>query len=367
MKPYIFVLLLLFFNCKEKTPEAKKTNNEAHATQAPPEWVTYKAKDNPNGKHIVLISGDEEYRSEEALPQLAKILSQYHGFDCTVLFAQDPKEPGIVNPNYNNNIPGMEFLEKADLVILSIRFRSLPKDQMQHFENYLTKGKPLIALRTATHAFQYKDPDHPYAHYSWDYKGEQRDWHMGFGKHILGETWYVHHGKHKHQSTRGIIAPKAMEHPLVKGIENGEIWGPSDVYGVRTPLGGDAEIIVLGQTIDRSGEYDENDSLYGMRETDNAIPDAPNEMMPPLVWTKSYQLPQGKKGRSLTSTIGAATDLLDEEVRRLLVNASYYLSDLSVPDKAKVSLIGNYTPSPFKFHDDAHWKEKRLTVKDFME
>src|ERR1700680_140622 len=76
------------------------------------------------GKHIVLISGDEEYRSEEALPQLGKILAKHHGFKCTVLFAIDPKT-GEINPNISN-IPGLENLQSADLMIISTRFRDLP-------------------------------------------------------------------------------------------------------------------------------------------------------------------------------------------------------------------------------------------------
>src|SRR5215471_14916818 len=76
------------------------------------------------GKHIVLISGDQEYRSEEAIPQLAKILSKHHGFKCTVLFTVDPKD-GTVNPNINN-IPGLEALQTADLMIIFTRFLNLP-------------------------------------------------------------------------------------------------------------------------------------------------------------------------------------------------------------------------------------------------
>ncbi|HEX8202659.1 MAG TPA: hypothetical protein VF590_19435, partial [Isosphaeraceae bacterium] len=62
-------------------------------------WVVYEGGQGPGrGKHVVLISGDEEYRSEEALPQLARILAEHHGFRCTVLFAIDPKD-GTINPN----------------------------------------------------------------------------------------------------------------------------------------------------------------------------------------------------------------------------------------------------------------------------
>src|SRR5262245_56677545 len=93
-------------------------------------WVVYDPpKDIAKAEHIVLVSGDEEYRSEEALPQLGKILSQRHGFNCTVQFAVDPKD-GTINPNVNDNIPGLENLKTAHLLVLFTRFRNLPDDQM---------------------------------------------------------------------------------------------------------------------------------------------------------------------------------------------------------------------------------------------
>src|ERR1700722_4338033 len=79
-------------------------------------WVVYDGGDGPGkGKHIVFVSGDEEYRSEEGLPQLAKILAVHHGFKCTVLFSVDPKD-GTINPNETQNIPGLEALQTADLM-----------------------------------------------------------------------------------------------------------------------------------------------------------------------------------------------------------------------------------------------------------
>src|SRR5687767_11133550 len=69
-------------------------------------WIVFDGGEGPGrGEQIVLVSGDEEYRSEEAMPQLAKILSKHHGFKCTVLFAIDPKT-GVVNPHQKDNIPG---------------------------------------------------------------------------------------------------------------------------------------------------------------------------------------------------------------------------------------------------------------------
>src|SRR5437879_13124588 len=93
------------------------------AAPAADPWLVIAGGDGSGqGKHLVLISGDEEYRSEEMLPQLAKILARHHGFKCTVLFAIDPAD-GTINPNRNDNIPGLEALDSADLMVLFTRFR----------------------------------------------------------------------------------------------------------------------------------------------------------------------------------------------------------------------------------------------------
>src|SRR5438105_2902755 len=90
------------------------------------DWLTYEGKDGPGrGKHIVLLSGDEEYRSEQALPMLARILAVRHGFKCTVLFPINPAD-GTIDPVTLTNLPGMSALDSADLCIMSLRFRELP-------------------------------------------------------------------------------------------------------------------------------------------------------------------------------------------------------------------------------------------------
>jgi len=342
-----------------------------------PEWVTYSPDpDSKKGKKIVLISGDEEYRSEEALPQLAQILASRHGFDCTVLFAQDPEHLGTIDPNYLHHIPGMEALEEADLMIIFTRFRALVDDQMQYIDQYLKAGKPVIGIRTATHAFEFKDTTSQWYHYSNSFKDESSPWNDGFGRLVLGEKWYSHHGHHKHQSTRGLVSPDAVGHPITKGIESGSIWGPTDVYGVRLPLPGDSQPIILGQVINRVDTFDQADPFFGMKPTDSEVATVnpvskkaynPNDPLMPFAWTKSYQLLEGTTGRAFASTIGAPTDMENEGVRRLFVNATYHLLDLEVPEKANVDLVGTYNPSAYSFKDDAYWDKKGLQVKDQME
>src|SRR5688572_18607649 len=177
-------------------------------------------------KHVVLLSGDEEYRSEEALPMLAKILSQRHGFKTTVLFALDPD--GTINPDNQKSLADAEALDSADLIIMALRFRNWPDEQMKHFVDAYQRGVPIIGLRTSTHAFQIKDGE--YKNYS------------TFGKRVLGEQWVSHWGVHKKEATKGIIEPTAKDDPLLRGVE--DVFGDSDVYEAYPPA--DAKILVRG-------------------------------------------------------------------------------------------------------------------------
>lgn len=312
-------------------------------------WVVYEGFDGSGkGKHIVLVSGDEEYRSEEALPQLGKILAKHHGFKCTVLFAVDPKD-GTINPNVNNNIPGLENLAKADLMIIFTRFRNLPDDQMKHIDEYLASGRPVIGMRTSTHAFNVPKGKN-FSHYGNGYGGDKKEWADGFGRLVLGEKWISHHGNHKNESCRGLIAEGAKSSPLVNGIKDGDVWGPTDVYGVRLPLPGDSKPVVMGQVMKRKGAFDAKDAFYGMRPDDGPpVEGKKNDPMMPIAWTKSFEVPGGKPGKAFSTTMGSSTDLASEGLRRLLVNATYHLLDIKVPEKAAVDIVGEFKPNQYSF------------------
>ena len=295
------------------------------------DWVTYEGKQGPGiGKHIVFVSGDEEYRSEEALPMLARILAVRHGFKCTVLFAVNPAD-GTITPTVVTNIPGIQALDSADLCFLFLRFRELPDEQMKHFVDFLQTGKPMIALRTSTHAFKYdQNKQSPYAKFDW----ASKDWPGGFGQQVLGETWVNHWGNHGHESTRGIISETQKSNPILRGVS--DIWGPTDVYEVAH-LPTDATVLVYGEV------------LTGMKSTDPAVEGKKNKPMMPLIWTRNYAA--GKGNKVLTSTIGAAVDLESEDLRRLLVNASYWAVGLAdkIPSRADVAVVGEYKPLWFGF------------------
>lgn len=290
-------------------------------------WVTYEpAAGMANGKKVVLLSGDEEYRSEESLPQMGKILSQRHGFQCTVLFSQD--DDGTINPNNSTNVPGMHLLDGADLVINAFRFRELPDADMQHFMGYLEAGKPMIVVRTATHSFNYtRDKNSPYAKYSWTAPGG------GFGGLAVGESWTYHHGDHGKEASRGLVDGKNQKHPILKSVT--DVYGTTDVYGINPDFPAIGNVLLWGQT------------LVGLQPND---PPNLKKAIMPIAWLHQYSGANGKKARTFCTTIGAATDLVSEDLRRLLVNASYDLTGLPVPDKADVALVGDYQPTKFGFN-----------------
>jgi len=299
----------------------------AGTARAEDPWIVFKGTDGPGrGKHIVFVTGDEEYRSEESMPQLAKILAVRHGFTCTVLFAIDPAT-GEIDPMVLDNIPGLAALDTADLMVLFTRFRDLPDGQMKHIMDYTNSGRPIIALRTATHAFRFKEHK-TYAKWSFNAGPPTQG---GYGRQVLGETWISHYGHHQHESTRGSVAPGQEKNPIVRGCE--DIWGPSDVYGLTT-LHGDCTPIILGHV------------LTGMKPSD-----PPNtEKKPiPVAWTKTYTGASGKTSRIFTTTMGHEGDLKSEGFRRLLVNAACALLDLEVPERANVDIVGTYDPVPIGY------------------
>jgi hypothetical protein len=286
-----------------------------------------------HGKHVVLMAGDDEYHSEEMLPQLAKILAYRQGFDCVVLFSIDPKD-GTIDPHERQNIPGLEALQSADLLILFTRFRDLPDDQMKTFVEYVNSGRPIIGIRTATHAFEIK-PGATYDRYSWD--SHIPGWDGGFGRRVLGETWIAHHAQHGKQSTRALIVSGQEQNPILRGIKSGEIWVPTDVYQVRLPQPPTCSPLLLGEVL--SGPHPDDPPVSGKL----------NDPMIPVAWTNRYTGTQGKTARVFVTTMGSAGDFENAGLRRLLVNAVYWATGMEtqIREATDVDLLGVYHPRSF--------------------
>jgi len=292
--------------------------------------VFYEGKSGPGaGKHIVFVAGDEEYRSEESLVQMARILAVRHGFKCSVLFSLDAKD-GTINPNASKDLSGAEALDHADAIFMMLRFRQYPDDVMKHFVDAYLAGKSIIALRTSTHAFKYSNPTNSaFARYSHDSKV----WPGGFGRQVLGETWVSHLGTNHKEATRGVIEPAAKDDALLRGV--GTILADTGCYKVNPQP--DSTILMRA------------DILAG------TTPDAPlhptkNDPHQPIAWYRVHQNEAGKTNRVFCTTLGSSTDLLDENLRRLLVNSVYWGLGIQVPAKADVQLVGDFQPSAYSFN-----------------
>ncbi len=287
--------------------------------------VVYEGTSGPGvGKHIVLLAGDHEYRSEETLPALARILAKHHGFKCTVLFNVDQETGEIVAGN--SNMPGMEALDSADLAVVFLRFQNFPVEQMRHLDEYLNRGGPVVGLRTATHAFKMKATD-PFAKYSFDSKDEDYD--LGFGHQVLGQTWVGHYGRNHQQSTRITVVEGEQKHPILRGVK--DVWVQAGGY-VGKPT--DGEILTMAQPLN---------GMTPDSRVDETKPPMPSE------WIRTYKTKSGKVGRVFTSLYGTPEDLLNDGYRRLLVNGCFWavgLEDAIKPD-ADVSFVGPFEPNTF--------------------
>lgn len=306
-----------------------------------PNILYLKGKKGPGqGKTIVLISGDEEYRTEESMPMLAKILSEKHGFTCKVLFSWD--EGGTyIDPDNHKGVKGWHHLDSADLMLIGTRFRDPSLDDAKHVTKFLNDGKPVIGIRTSTHAFKWLNDR------SFGGKITFKD----FGPKVMGEGWVSHHGKHKKEGARGVIEPANSKHPILNGVD--DVFGPSDVYGIKSLTAKDT-ILLRGQ-------------VTANLEPSSKPVASKNSPMQPLAWLHPYRSPNGTQGTSFCTTMGGSVDLVCEDLRRLIVNACYHLAGLKVPFRADVAYVDPFYPSFFGFLKDKknYWKNMDMQPNDY--
>ena len=307
--------------------------------QAADTLVFEPANKSNNAKHVVLVAGDEEYRTEESMPMLGKILSQKHNFKCTVVFSLGPDGADYIDANNQQGLRGLSALSSADLMIIGTRFRQPVAEEAKHIASYLNAGKPVIGIRTATHAFRGNGT----------FDALKFD---DFGLKILGETWVSHHGKHKVQGARGVAAADKQSHPILKGVK--DVFCPSDVYGVIHLA--DSDEILLRAAVTES-----------MDPSSANVVGKLNEPMQPFAWIREYKTPNGSgKGKAFCTTGGASVDFMSEGLRRMVVNAALHLTGQSVPENADVSFVDPFYPSFFGFiNDKTYWKTQNKKPEDF--
>ncbi|GEM_PF-358017 len=306
---------------------AAATAQSDHPLPDDPRWLRFPGGDGPGaGRHVVFIAADQEYRSEQSLPMLAHLLAERHGFHTTVLFGVNAE--GLVDPTQKirwedktvmHDVPGIEYLDSADMLILFTRLITLPKDQLAHLHAYFDSGKPLIALRTANHGF-----------IDLDYKLSGKRVH--FGEDVLGGSFRSHHGNWHADSTRGTVIEDQADHPILRGVK--DVWGPSDVYRTFPEGGALPEActpLLMGQP------------LTGRKPTDGPNP---NLIPLPIAWIKTWTGAQGRPSRVFHSTMGSAKDFENSGLRRLIVNATFWGLELeqAITPNLSVDIVGRYAP-----------------------
>ena len=238
---------------------------------------------------IVLIAAEPEYRSAESLAGLAARLERELHATTTLLRA----EPVSDTPE---NVPGMEALDEADLVVVFMRFCRLPEAQVAPLDRYLRAGRPVLGIRTSTHAFAY------------DASSRLSSWNS-FGPRVLGAPWIEHAGGDTSTWVTPVAGAPASQADILKGVSSFECrsWlyslsSAAPVLGDFPPR--DATVLATGITI--SG----------------GVPAARGF---PVAWT--WHTPWG--GRVFTTTLGHPEDFDQAEFQQMLVNAARWATAVS--------------------------------------
>jgi nicotinamidase-related amidase/type 1 glutamine amidotransferase len=229
--------------------------------------------------HLVILSAEDEYQTEKTLPDFAlKHLGKE--FRVTFVFA-DAKDP--------NTLPGLEVLDEADLLLVSARRRVPPKAQLDAIRRYLAAGKPLVGIRTASHAFALR-------------QGQKLpegagDW-PAFDREVLGCNYALHHDNKLKTTVR--VAPGAEKDPILAGVK-AEFPSAGSLYRSR-PLVEGATPLLMGQ-------------VEGVAQAE------------PVAWTRTR--PDG--GRVFYTSLGHPGDFKEESFTALLRNGILWAAGRLAP------------------------------------
>jgi type 1 glutamine amidotransferase len=336
-------LTILAITACSTSPDAESQSAALPGASPVPHRVTYDGAEGANpdgpgaGMHIVMLSGDHEYRSEELLPALARMLAWHHGFKASVLFTLN--DEGMIEPG-SSNMRGLEILKDADALVMGLRFQNFPEEEMQHLVDYLDRAGPVLGIRTSTHAFA--NIEGTFERFNWNYEGE--DYFKGFGRQVLGETWAGHYGTNHQQSSVLVAEADASDHPILTGVGSFAAAGiPDDAPFAHVVSGGYWADPMQPYSVLARGVV-----LDGMDP--DATPD-PSKERAPVVWTRSYAGTDGSEGRVFTSTHGASEDLLNDGFRRMMVNAAFWTAGLedAIAEDLATDFVGPFHPATYAF------------------
>jgi rhodanese-related sulfurtransferase/type 1 glutamine amidotransferase len=253
-------------------------------------------------RHIVLLSGESLYGSATTLPKFAKQLEQQHGYRCTTIVREG-----------EHRFPSLDALGQADLVIVFARRMQLPAGQLGQVKRYVESGKPVIGLRTASHAIQ--------------------NW-LDFDKLVLGGNYHGHH-KNNLSGTATVVSA-AKGHPILSGVA-GKFKMRGSLYK-NAPLAKAAKPLLTGSVEGHPAE--------------------------PVAWTHSY-----KGNRSFYTSLGHATDFDNPNFTKLVTNAiAWCLGADAKPGAADIAAkYGVEAGEPFRIGVELFekmWRADKLTLLD---
>jgi type 1 glutamine amidotransferase len=243
--------------------------------------------------HAVIVVGTQHYWPQESMPLLANELNRF-GFRTTIVMGEgDPEmRSGKV-------LPGIQSLAEADVAILFLRFLTLEDEEFQCLEDYVTAGKPVVGLRTTTHAFKYPT-SHPRYH-----------WNDGFGRRVIGTPYIVHQAG----ATEAELVAKYRSHPILSGVRQNSFTAAGKLYLTRLEPGCQPLVIGTGRGKPRLVEKPFGPIMVGEVETDV------------IAWT--WQNEWG--GKVFGTSFGDVGDFADQNITRILVNAVCWAADHPLP------------------------------------
>jgi type 1 glutamine amidotransferase len=218
---------------------------------------------------VAFVVAEDEYKTEESLPRFAA-RNLGKEFRTTFVFGSETER---------NDIPGLDALSGADALVVSVRRRVLPKSQLDLIRKFVAAGKPVIGIRTASHAFALR-PDMPVP--------AGMDIWQTFDPEILGGQYTNHRGATV--KTAVAVAPDAANHPILEGVDVANLVGQGSLYMV-TPLAASAKPLLIG-----------------------TVPGHPSE---PIAWTNA----PASGGKVFYTSLGHVDDFAQPAFERLLTNA----------------------------------------------
>ena len=244
--------------------------------------------------HAVIVVGTHHYSPQLTMPPLAAELERL-GFRTTV-----------INPDWDpekdkRGLPGLEALKDADVGVFFLRFLKLDDKQLGHITRFLESGKPVVGLRTSTHAFNY-----PAGH-------RRHALNNDFGRNALGTPYLIHLAS----KTKVKPAKDAADHPILTGVGSATWESPGKLYlidaqpGIQILLNGTGNSKKVGKVTNQFG-------THKIKKT----------MTAPIAWTWKNKW----GGRVFASSLGHVGDFADQNSLRVMINGIFWAADQPVPD-----------------------------------